>query len=89
MVYNKYFVDETYDAALVHPITRTSRHFLWRVFDQGVIDEGMVHGAVSGAMGLGRLFRLLQGGIVRNYAAWVVLGAVSIFSAFALLGGAR
>ena len=89
LVYNKYFVDETYDAALVHPITRTSRHFLWRVFDQGVIDEGMVHGAVSGAMGLGRLFRLLQGGIVRNYAAWVVLGAVSIFSAFALLGGAR
>ncbi len=89
LVYNKYFVDEAYDAAIVHPIERTSRHFLWRVFDQGVIDEGMVHGAASGAMGLGSLFRLLQGGIVRNYAAWIVLGAVSIFSAFALLGGAR
>ena len=89
LVYNKYFVDEAYDAAIVKPIARTSRHFLWQVFDQGVIDEGMVHGAASGAMGLGSLFRLLQGGIVRNYAAWIVLGAVSIFSAFALLGGAR
>ncbi len=89
LVYNKYFVDEAYDAAIVRPIARTSRNFLWQVFDQGVIDDGMVHGAASGAMGLGALLRLLQGGIVRNYAAWILLGAVSIFSALALLGGVR
>ncbi|OYW09687.1 MAG: NADH-quinone oxidoreductase subunit L [Acidobacteriia bacterium 12-62-4] len=89
LVYNKYFVDEVYDAAVVHPIERTSRGFLWKFLDQNVIDDGMVHGATSGALGLGSLLRLLQGGVVRNYATWVVLGAVFIFSAFSLLGGAR
>jgi NADH-quinone oxidoreductase subunit L len=89
LIYNKYFVDEVYDAAIVHPIERTSRGFLWKFLDQGVIDDGMVHGATSGALGLGHLFRMLQSGVVRNYATWVVLGAVFIFSAFSLLGGAR
>jgi NADH-quinone oxidoreductase subunit L len=89
LVYNKYFVDELYDAAVVHPLERTSRNVLWRFIDQNVIDDGMVHGATTGALSLGHLFRMLQSGVVRNYAAWVVLGAVFIFSAFSLLGGGR
>ena len=34
---NKYYVDEIYDAALIHPIEGGSREGLWKIFDIGVI----------------------------------------------------
>src|SRR6185369_16838927 len=39
---NKYYVDEIYDAALIHPIVAGSREGLWKIFDVGVID-GLLH----------------------------------------------
>jgi len=44
LVYNKYFVDEAYDALIVNPIVDGSRVVLWRGVDAGLID-----GAVDGA----------------------------------------
>src|SRR5262245_41250686 len=41
---NKYYVDELYDAVIVWPIVSTSREFLWKVVDVGVVD-GIVNGA--------------------------------------------
>ena len=42
-LYNKYFVDEAYDAMVVEPVVQGSRIVLWRGMDAGVID-GIVNG---------------------------------------------
>ena len=42
-LYNKYFVDEAYDAMVVEPVVQGSRTVLWRGIDAGVID-GIVNG---------------------------------------------
>ena len=36
--YNKYFVDEIYDTAVVHPLVGGSREVLWKGVDAGAID---------------------------------------------------
>jgi len=89
LLYNKYFVDEIYDATLVHPIERTSRSFLWKVVDMGIIDNGFVHGFSGGALNFGGMLRRMQSGAVRNYAAWTVIGVVCVLSALTLFGGGR
>ena len=38
LVYNKYFVDEIYDAAIVQPIVEAHATVLWKGVDVGVID---------------------------------------------------
>jgi len=89
LLYNKYFVDEIYDAALVHPIERSSRNFFWKIVDVGIIDNGFVHGFSGSALNLGGLLRRMQSGAIRNYAAWTVIGVVCILSALTVLGGGR
>ena len=42
-LYNKYFVDEIYDAAVVEPAGSGSRAVLWKGMDAGLID-GIVNG---------------------------------------------
>ena len=46
LVYNKYFVDEIYDAAVVKPTVEGSRAVLWRGVDVAIID-GVVNGVAS------------------------------------------
>lgn len=87
LLYNKYFVDEIYDATIVHPTERVSRNFLWKVMDAGVIDDGLIHGFSGGARNFGNLLRRLQGGQIRNYAAWAVIGAVFVLIAMTSMGG--
>jgi len=86
---NKYFVDEAYDATIIHPIERTSRNFLWKVVDAGIIDNGFVHGFSGAAYNFGGMLRHLQGGLIRNYAAWTVVGVVFILGALTVMGGGR
>src|SRR5271170_2520784 len=43
LVYNKYFVDEAYDATVVEPLVEGSRTVLWHGVDAGLID-GTVNG---------------------------------------------
>ena len=86
---NKYFVDEAYDATIIGPIERSSRNFLWKIVDAGIIDNGFVHGFSGGAQNFGGLLRHLQGGVVRNYAAWTVVGVVCILGALTVFGGVR
>jgi len=88
LVYNKYFVDEAYDAAVIQPAIKGSRSLLWRGIDVGVID-GMVNGAGSRARDLGNLLRLIQSGNIRSYATWVLFGSVFVLIAARLLGGWR
>ncbi len=79
LLYNKYYVDEVYDAALVQPIRRTSEGFLWRIVDVGVID-GVVNGAGATVRGAASLLRLLQSGSVCAYAASLFVGAILVLA---------
>jgi NADH-quinone oxidoreductase subunit L len=88
LLYNKYFVDEVYDAAVVAPLVKGSRTVLWKGVDAGLID-GIVNGVGARSRGIGRIFRLLQSGNIRSYAAWVVLGSVVLLLAIGFAGGAR
>jgi len=74
---NKFYVDELYDAAIVWPIERLSRSFLWKGIDVGVID-GLVNGTASVAMRWSERIRKLQSGYARVYANWILFGAVLI-----------
>jgi NADH-quinone oxidoreductase subunit L len=77
LLLHKYYVDEIYDAAIVHPIVDTSRGVLWKIVDAEIID-GAVNGAGSFvSLGAG-LLRRLQTGSVRVYAASVLLGVVTV-----------
>jgi len=88
LVYNKYFVDEVYDATVVQPLIKGSRTVLWRGVDAGLID-GTVNGIGTRSRGIGGVLRLLQSGSIRTYAAWVVLGSVVVLLAIGFAGGAR
>jgi NADH-quinone oxidoreductase subunit L len=77
LIYNKYFVDEIYDATIVKPVVAGSRMVLWRGVDAGLID-GAVNGVGARARDLGSLLRMLQSGNVRSYAAWVLFGSVAL-----------
>jgi NADH-quinone oxidoreductase subunit L len=82
---NKYYVDEIYDAALIHPIEVSSREGLWKFFDMGVID-GLLHSIGEAVQEMGRLARHMQAGFVRGYAAIILVGALILIGVFAYLG---
>jgi NADH-quinone oxidoreductase subunit L len=88
LVYNKYYVDEAYDAMIVHPIRDGSATVLWKGVDVGVID-GTVNGIGTSARGIGGIVRWMQSGNIRAYAAWVVAGAVLVLGAITVMGGAK
>jgi NADH-quinone oxidoreductase subunit L len=88
LVYNKYFVDEIYDAAVIQPVVNGSRGVLWKVVDAGLID-GLANGIGTFSQGVGGILRLLQSGNIRSYAAWVVFGSVVIIAVLGVAGGLR
>jgi len=88
LVYNKYFVDEAYNAAVVEPLVEGSRTVLWRGIDAGLID-GTVNGIGRRSRGVGSILRLIQSGNIRSYAAWVVLGSIALLIVVGFAGGLR
>ena len=88
LIYNKYFVDEAYNAAVIQPVINGSRTILWKGVDAGLID-GTVNGIGTRAQGIGGILKLLQSGNIRSYAAWVVLGSVVVLLAIGFAGAAR
>jgi NADH-quinone oxidoreductase subunit L len=75
-IYNKYFIDEVYDATVVEPIKNGS-DFLWHGVDETVID-----GTVNGSAGIVAWFsshvRKLETGFVQNYALAILAGVVIV-----------
>ncbi len=67
LLYNKYYVDELYAAAVVRPLVWLSANVLWKVVDAGVID-GAVNGVAEGAAAVGDTVRHAQSGNTRSYA---------------------
>jgi NADH-quinone oxidoreductase subunit L len=88
LVYNKYFVDEIYAAAVVDPVVDGSRAVLWKGVDVGLID-GAANGVGARARNIGSLLRLIQSGNIRSYATWVLLGSVLLIVAMGIAGGLR
>ena len=54
VLYNKYYVDEIYQAVIIGPLVWLSRNILWKVVDAGAID-GTVNGIAHGAASVGDL----------------------------------
>jgi NADH-quinone oxidoreductase subunit L len=79
-VYNKWYIDEIYDAMIVNP-TKAAGQFLWKGFDVVVVD-GIVNGVAAIVRGFSGLFRHIQTGMVHNYAFSMVLGVVVIVSVY-------
>jgi NADH-quinone oxidoreductase subunit L len=87
-IYNKYFVDEIYDATVVKPLVGGSRLVLWKGVDAGLID-GIVNGFGSRARDVGSVLRRFQSGNIRSYATWVLAGCVAVMLVMGLAGGLR
>ncbi len=73
LLWNKYFVDETYDAMIVNPIKQTSDKFLWKIFDVKVIDNTLNYSAKL-VEATANIFRRIQTGVVQSYAVVFVAG---------------
>ena len=82
LVYNKYWIDELYDVLFVNSIVNFSR-FLWRAFDEKVID-GIVNGVAEMVRGWAKEMRLVQTGLVKDYALAMLVGIVVIIGYFVL-----
>jgi NADH-quinone oxidoreductase subunit L len=78
-LYNKYYVDEAYGAAIVKPLLALSTSVLWKVIDVEMID-GTVNGVAHGAAATGDITRRTQSGNTRSYAVWVVAGALVVIA---------
>jgi NADH-quinone oxidoreductase subunit L len=76
VLYNKWYVDEIYDAVVIRPVMNGSRA-LWRYVDVGIVDR-TANGLGSVARGLGWVGSRLQTGNVNVYALAIVAGALLI-----------
>ncbi len=85
-VYNKFFVDEIYNAAIVRPTVVGSRTVLLQGVDHALLD-GMVNGAAGNIRNVGSGLKQLQSGNIRSYAAWVVVGSLAILVVLGLMTG--
>jgi len=81
-LFNKYWVDEAYDALVVQPLYRWSVK-LWEEFDAAVID-GAVNGVGRVIQGGSGILRRAQVGYVQVYALILTLGAVVVIGYLAL-----
>jgi len=73
LLFNKYYVDEVYDATVVNPIVNSSRSFLWKIFDAKIID-GLINGAARSVGDLSSFIRKIQTGVVQSYALVMMIG---------------
>ena len=81
-LWNKYYVDELYDALIIQPYVRLSRYF-WQTVDAGLID-GAVNGVGDLVRVVGGRVRRLQTGNVQVYALAMLVGALVVVAALAV-----
>ncbi|MFQ5629488.1 MAG: NADH-quinone oxidoreductase subunit L [bacterium] len=78
LLYNKYFVDELYDAVIVRPFVKISDKFFYGFFDVKIID-GLVNGSAKMTGGIAAILRRMHSGVVQFYAFSLLLGAIALF----------
>jgi len=79
LLWNKYYVDEIYDASIIVPTLRGSEKLLWRGLDVFVID-GVVNGTAKLMSVVSHLSRRVQVGVTQSYAVVFVVGIVVILA---------
>jgi NADH-quinone oxidoreductase subunit L len=82
LLYNKYYVDEIYNAAFVNTTVRGSE-IIYDNFDLKVID-GALDGTASATNFSGKILSYLQSGLIKDYALIFLLGVI-IFLGYLLL----
>jgi NADH-quinone oxidoreductase subunit L len=80
LLFNKYWVDEIYGFLIITPVHRGAV-FLWRVFDELIIDTLVVNGAAFTVELTGDVLRFFQTGNVRNYALAVAAAVLALAAA--------
>jgi NADH-quinone oxidoreductase subunit L len=78
--FNKWYVDELYDAVFVRPTVALAR-VLWRGVDVVVID-GAVNGVGRVTQAWAALLRVMQSGQLQHYALFMALGAVLVVGVY-------
>lgn len=76
LIYNKYYVDEVYEAGITKPINVIGKA-LYEFFDKQIID-GLVNGVGNLVKGAGSLIRLYQNGNIGFYVMNMALGVILI-----------
>ncbi len=79
LLWNKYWVDEIYQMAIVSPIFMISRDFLWKVVDVILID-GLINGSARAVGAGGNILRRMQSGVAQNYALLMMLGIIVLIA---------
>lgn len=79
LLFNKYYVDEIYEAVIVKPIQVISEKFLWKIADNKIID-GVVNGAGTLVEKSSSVIRKLQTGIAQFYAIVMMLGIAVVLT---------
>jgi NADH-quinone oxidoreductase subunit L len=79
---NKWYVDEAYAKTVVQPTLGISRTLLWKGIDTGIIDGLLVNGSALMVRAVGWAGSQLQSGRVGTYAWVLLLGVLSVLSAF-------
>jgi len=77
VLWNKYYVDEGIDKAIVNPTVLASESLLWKGFDVGIID-GVVNGSAKLMAVAAGWIRRMQTGVVQQYAVFFVGGIIAI-----------
>ncbi len=79
VLFNKYYVDEVYDVAVVNPTVKVSEKLLWKGVDVAVID-GALNGLALLVTNVAMAARKIQTGVAQMYAVVFVGGIVCILA---------
>jgi NADH-quinone oxidoreductase subunit L len=79
LLFNKYYIDEVYDATIVTPTVNVSEGFLWKGIDVVVID-GIVNGSAAVVARIAEAIRRVQSGITQQYATVFVGGILLLLT---------
>ncbi len=77
LVFNKYYVDECYDAIIARPLRWLSETALWRFIDTRLID-GAINGSAALVGAGSRVMSRSQSGRVQHYALFFVFGVIAL-----------
>ncbi|MBI2605621.1 MAG: NADH-quinone oxidoreductase subunit L [Deltaproteobacteria bacterium] len=80
VLFNKYYIDELYEALLVRPVAWLA-DVCWKIFDVIFVD-GFVLGLAKVSKASGEAARLIQTGAVQIYAAFILTGLIATVGYF-------
>lgn len=76
LLWNKYYVDEIYEAAVIQPIQKSSEKILWKIADNKIID-GLVNALARIVDEISGIIKKMQTGVAQFYAL-VMMGGIAI-----------